>query len=119
MNLPPGGGAATAASRALPRILPFLVCLLLAASALSSLVGCKKKISQAQCDQMLDHFAELVVKERNADAGPEAVAAERARERREAQNADEFRNCPSQVQANEHDCAMKAQTSDALIKCLE
>lgn len=82
-------------------------------------LGCKKKITQAQCDQLIDHFAELVVKEHLPDAGPEAVTAERARERTEAKNANEFKNCTTEVQANEHECAMKAQTSDALIKCLE
>lgn len=86
---------------------------------LSVLTGCKKKITQAQCDQLIDHFAELVVKERFADAGPDAIAAERARERQEAKNADELKNCTTEVQANEHECAMKAQTSDALLKCLE
>ena len=85
----------------------------------SGALGCKKKISPAQCEQLVDHFAELVVKERYADAGPDAIAAERARERQEAKNADEFKNCTSEVQANEHDCAMKAESSDALIKCLE
>lgn len=81
--------------------------------------GCRKKIAQEQCDQLIDHFAELVVKERFADAGPEAVAAERTRERQEAKHANEFKNCTSEVQPSEHDCAMKAQSSDALIKCLE
>ena len=101
------------------RVATWSVFTLLAAGAVSGLGGCKKKVSQAQCDQLLDHFAELVVKERYADAGPEAIAAERARERQEAKNADEFRNCPTEVQANEHECAMHAQSSDALIKCLE
>ena len=82
-------------------------------------VGCKRKVSQAQCDQLLDHFAELVVTERYADAGADTIAAERTRERQEAKNADEFKNCTSEVQQFEHDCAMKAETSDALIKCLE
>lgn len=86
---------------------------------LACLSGCRQKISPSQCNQMLDHFADLVVKERFADAGAETLEAERARERRDAKTADEFKNCPTQVQANEHDCAMKAETSDALIKCLE
>jgi len=84
-----------------------------------ALGGCKKKISQAECDQLVDHFAEIVVKERFPDAGPEAIKAERDRERREATNADEFKNCTSEVQTNEHACAMRAQTSDGVIKCLE
>jgi hypothetical protein len=92
---------------------------LLAVALALSAFGCRKKITQPQCEQLLDHFAELVVTERFADAGPDVLAAERTRERQEAKNADEFKNCPTEVQANEHDCAMKAQSSDALIKCLE
>jgi hypothetical protein len=96
-----------------------LVGFALSSFAVPAVSGCKKKITQAQCDQLLDHFAELVVKEHFADAGPDAIATERKRERDEALHANEFKNCTSEVQTNEHDCAMKAQTSDALIKCLE
>jgi hypothetical protein len=94
-------------------------CAIVFASAIVFAGGCKQKISQAQCDQLLDHFAELVVKEHFPDAGVDVVVRERTRERQEATNADEFKNCRSEVQTNEHECAMKAQTSDALIKCLE
>ncbi|MDB4933098.1 MAG: hypothetical protein JWP87_70 [Labilithrix sp.] len=80
--------------------------------------ACKGKVSQKQCDELLDRFSELVVKERFPDAGPEVVNAERTRERAEAKG-DEFKNCTSEVQANEHACAMKAASSEALIKCLE
>lgn len=109
--------SAARVARRVPRVMrrvaaPVLVFLL-------GLGGCKKKISQAQCEQLLEHFAELVVRERYADAGAEVIAAERARERQEAMHANEFKNCTSEVQTNEHDCAMKAQSSDALIKCLE
>jgi uncharacterized protein YdaT len=90
-----------------------LVILLLATAS------CRKKVTQAQCDQLLDHFAELVVKERYADAGADAIAAERARERQEATHADEFKNCTSEVQVDEHACAMKAQSTDAMLKCLD
>ncbi len=81
--------------------------------------ACKKKISQTQCDELLDRFADLVVKERLPDAGAEAYAAERTRERGEAKNDDAFKNCVSEVQREEHACAMKASSSDALVKCLE
>ncbi len=87
--------------------------------SLALLGGCKKKISQDQCDQLLDHFAELVVTERYPDAGADLITAERTRERQEAKHANEFKNCTSEVQISEHECAMKAQSSDALIKCLE
>ncbi len=81
--------------------------------------SCRKKVSAKQCDELLERFAELVVKERFADAGPEVVAAERARERAEAKSDDAFKNCTSEVQNDEHACALKATSSEALIKCLE
>ncbi|MCL2778703.1 MAG: hypothetical protein FWD73_11925 [Polyangiaceae bacterium] len=83
------------------------------------LASCTKKASPAQCDEMLDRYAELVVKERFGDAGADIVASEQVRERNEAKGDDAFKNCTSGVQLNEHACAMKATTSAALVKCLE
>ena len=85
----------------------------------STLLSCKRKVSQKQCDELLDRFSTLVVKERFPDAGADALAAEQTRERAEAKSDDAFKNCTSEVQADEHACAMKAATSEALIKCLE
>jgi len=84
-----------------------------------STTSCRKKVSQKQCDELLDRFSEMVVKERMPDAGAETLAAERARERSEAKGDDAFKNCTSEVQVDEHACAMKAASSEALIKCLE
>ena len=92
------------------------------AFSLAALVGssasCKKKVSAKQCDELLDHFSELVVKEHFPDAGADVVAAERTRERAEAKG-DELKNCTSEVQPEEYGCAMRASSSEALIKCLE
>jgi hypothetical protein len=95
--------------------------LLLVASLASfgGAMSCRKKVSQKQCDELLDRFSELVVKERMPDAGAEALASERVRERGEAKSDDAFKNCTSEVQLDEHACAMKAASSEALIKCLE
>lgn len=84
-----------------------------------SSVGCRRKISAQQCDELVDRFAQLVVTERFPDAGPDVVARERSREKQEAKATDELKNCASQVQASEHACAMRAETSEAMIKCLE
>lgn len=102
-------------SVAIARALPFL----LLASLATATTGCRKKASAKECEAMLDRFAELVVKERFADAGADQIAAERGRERKEAQGDDAFKNCTSEVQADELACAMKAETSERLIKCLE
>lgn len=81
--------------------------------------GCRKKVSAKECDVLLDRFAELVVKERFPDAGAEVITAERNRERSEAKGDDAFKNCTSEVQADEHACAMRATSSEAMLKCLE
>lgn len=92
---------------------------LFVAFAVTATPACTKKVTSKQCDELLDRFAELVVKERFPDAGAAQIADERARERAEAKADAAFKNCPSEVQAGEHACAMKASTSEALIKCLE
>jgi hypothetical protein len=81
--------------------------------------GCKKKVTSAQCEAILDRYAELVVKEKMPDASAEAVAEERAREKSEAHGDDAFKNCAAEVESDDYACAMKAKTPDALEKCLE
>ena len=92
--------------------------LVVSLAALGSSTSCRKKVSAKQCDELLDRFSELVVKEHFPDAGSEVIAAERTRERAEAKG-DELKNCTSEVQPDEYACAMKAPTSEKLIKCLE
>ncbi len=89
------------------------------ALALASTIGCKPKASGAQCDQLLDRYAQLVVTERFADAGPEQIKSERDREKSEARGDDAFKNCSSEVSQTEFDCAMHATSADAVEKCLE
>jgi hypothetical protein len=89
------------------------------AAALGVAVGCQKKISQQQCDALLDRYAQLVVVERHPDASDQMIRAEQDRERGEARGDDNFKNCTSELRPTEFDCAMAASTSDALIKCLE
>ena len=81
--------------------------------------ACKKKVNDAQCGELLDRYASLVVQEKLKDAPPEKIKAEQARERDEAQRDDDFKNCTTELSMEDYACAMKAPTSDALEKCLE
>ena len=65
--------------------------------ALLMMVGCHQKANAAECEALIDKYAELVVREQFPDAGPDAIAKERARERTEAKT-DVLKNCPSEVQ---------------------
>ena len=94
-------------------------CCVTLAIAFAAAAGCKPKATGAQCDQLLDRYAELVVKEHLADAGPDQIKAEREREKSEARGDDAFKNCSSEVSQAEFDCAMHAASADAVEKCLE
>lgn len=85
----------------------------------SMTAACKKKVSRTECDQLIDRFAVLVVKERIKDAAPEVIKAEQDREREEARADEAFRNCTSEVAPEDFACAMKTASSDAFLKCLE
>lgn len=88
-------------------------------AAAFGVLGCKKKVTPAQCEAIIDRYAELVVKEKMPDASAETVAAERTREKSEAHGDDAFKNCAIEVEPDDYECAMKAKTPDALEKCLE
>jgi hypothetical protein len=91
----------------------------LVAATWIALSACKERVTQAQCDELLDRFAALVVKERMPAATPEAVRAEQVREREDSARADAFKNCTTELRVAEYRCAVAAQTSDALLQCLE
>lgn len=91
----------------------------LGATVAASTAACKPKITSAQCDALVDRYAQLVVTEKMPDAGPATIKAEQDRERGEARGDDAFKNCTSEVSRAEFDCAMHAPTADALEKCLE
>ncbi len=90
-----------------------------AASSSLAATGCRKRVTQPQCDELVDRFATLVVTEKMKDATPEQVKVEQARERDEAKNDDDFKNCTSELSVEDYSCAMAAKNSDAFMKCLE
>jgi hypothetical protein len=98
---------------------PALKHVALAAAMLVGALGCKKKVTQEQCEAIVDRYAELVVKTQMPDASAEAVAAERTREKSEAHGDEVFKNCAAEVDPEDYTCAMKATTPEALEKCLE
>lgn len=89
------------------------------ASAVASGVGCKPKATPTQCDQLIERYAEIVVKEKYPDASAESIKAAQEQVKDEARGDDSFKNCSSEVSRAEFDCSMRAATADAFEKCLE
>jgi hypothetical protein len=81
--------------------------------------ACKARITPAECDELVARYATLVVREKIPDAAPAVIETEQKRERDQAAHEDAFRNCTTEVQRDEHRCAMAAKTADAFEKCLE
>lgn len=90
-----------------------------AVAGVLTVVACKPKASQAQCDELIERYADLVVREKAADASADQLKAARDRERNEARGDDVFKNCQSEVSQSEYSCAMKSPTAEQLVKCLE
>ena len=84
-----------------------------------SAVACKPKVSGSQCDVLVERYARLVVLQAYPDASAERISIEEQRELAEARGDDAFKNCRSEVSRAEFDCAMMAESADALEKCLE
>ena len=92
---------------------------LVAVTLVPMLAGCHKKVSQTQCDALVDHYAELAMKEQFPDAAPSEIEAQKKIVREESKNDDDFKNCTSEVESADYDCAMKAKTTEAVERCLE
>jgi hypothetical protein len=81
--------------------------------------ACKPKASGAQCDQLLERYATLRVREKMPDASAAEQHVEEQNEKAEARGDDAFKNCTSEVSQTELDCAMRAPNAAAFEKCLE
>ncbi len=89
-------------------------------AALLALTSCGKRLSDAECDSLLDHYTSKLVVNENPDASP-FVIAEKQRLARELAHRDpkfEFDNCDDDVSRRQFDCAMAAMDVDSIERCL-
>ena len=81
--------------------------------------GCRRKVTPSQCETLVAHYAEVVVRGEMPGASDDVVRSEQKRVREEANGDEGFRNCTTEVGPGEYACAMAAATPDAIEKCLE
>jgi hypothetical protein len=80
--------------------------------------GCGRRLEAAECDSLLAHYVELLLR----DDRPGASAAELLRlqqdARRKAQRDPAFHECSDRVSRRDFECAMAAQDANKLEQCL-
>jgi hypothetical protein len=81
--------------------------------------GCREKVTAAQCEALIERYAELVVRDKMPGASDEIIKTEKKLVRDEAKSDEAFHNCTTEVGPKEYACAMGAATPDAVEKCLE
>jgi|SRR5215510_6048158 len=81
-----------------------------------SLSACKGgKISKDQCEKLIDHSVDVIMKQMGGGLSDDIKkdAAKQAREKMAAQ----MDKCTDEVTTAQYDCAMKADSLDAIMKC--
>jgi len=80
--------------------------------------GCGKRLESRECQQLLDHYVELLLR----DDRPKSSAGEILRlqqdARKKAERDPAFRECSARVSRRGFDCAMDAQDANRLEQCL-
>lgn len=92
--------------------------LVVSALVLLSVTGCGKRLEATECQQLLDHYVELLLR----DDRPKSSAGEILRLQQEARKKAErdpaFRECRESVSRKSFACAMDAQDTNKLEQCL-
>lgn len=103
-----------------PDVYIFALRSLLISTTLLVLSGCSKRLSDVECNTLLDHYTSKLVVNENPNASP-VVIAEKQRLARELAHRDpkfEFDYCDDKVSRRQFDCAMAAMDVDSIERCL-
>jgi len=83
-------------------------------------VGCSKPLSENDCDRLLDHYTEHLLRSERPGVTAQTIAEKQtaARALVRADAKFEFANCAQAVSRAQFDCAISAPSVDAIEKCL-
>lgn len=80
--------------------------------------ACSTPLTADECNALLDHYTDLLVKSQREDATPEELLRLRREARTRAAASREFARCPVAVSRAQFQCAMQASAVDDVEKCL-
>ena len=83
-------------------------------------LGCAspKKLTSQQCDELVDRYTEIALRESFPDAAPGLVASQKTQVRALATQDPALAKCVDEITPAQRACAMSASTPDAFERCL-
>ena len=103
---------------AVPRARAIARAVALAFAVITLATGCGKRLSQAECNGLLDRYVEKLVGADRPDAPPAEVFRLQSEARARAQKDPSFGECSERVSRRAFDCAMDAVSADEMEQCL-
>jgi hypothetical protein len=82
--------------------------------------GCGEPLSPDECETLLAHYTELLVREENPEIRADEVALRKAQAQKLAREEPkfEFAGCADAVSRRQFDCAMQAHDVNTVERCL-
>jgi hypothetical protein len=82
------------------------------------LCGCGRRLEAQECDSLLDHYVELLLRDDRPSASAGELLKLKQEARKKAQHDPAFLECSERVSRRGFDCAMAAQDANRLEQCL-
>jgi hypothetical protein len=83
-----------------------------------ALCSCGRRLAAEECDSLLDHYVELLLREDRPGASAGELLKLQQDARRKAQSDPAFHECSERVSRRGYDCAMAAEDPNRLEQCL-
>jgi len=80
--------------------------------------GCSKSLNESECNSLLDHYVELLVRSDRPGTSANELLELEHQARLKAQGDPAFKQCSARVSRKAFDCAMEAGNADKLEQCL-
>jgi hypothetical protein len=80
--------------------------------------GCSKRVEPSECQQLLDHYVELLLRDDRPKSSAGEVLRLQQEARKKAAQDPAFHECRERVSRKSFDCAMDAQDANRLEQCL-
>ncbi len=80
--------------------------------------GCGKRLETSECQELLDHYVELLLREDRPKSSAGEVLRLQQDARKKAQRDPAFQECRARVSRKSFECARGAEDANQLEQCL-